>query len=93
MSIDLPNDLLRKERDDAKEKARRLQYVLETLLDWLEGFIVVLRVLLYAGSILTAWFYLKDHVLAIGICSALTAAHLLMEARAKVQEKQKEVRK
>lgn len=93
MSIDLPTDLLRKERDEAKDKNRKLEGILRNLLDWLEGFVVALRVTLYFGSILLAWFYLHDHVLAVAIAIALTVAHLLMEAKVKVNQKQKELLK
>lgn len=75
-----------------KTKARRLETILVDLFEIVENAIVVLRVIIYVGSVLMAWFYLHDKTLAIAIIACLSVAHLLIEARYYVAKKKKEVR-
>ncbi len=86
-------DTIRAERDEAKSEVGKLKRMLGHLFDWLETAINILRAIIYAGSALMAWFYLHDKVLAVAIVCSLTISHLLMEAMAKVKEKQKELNK
>jgi ethanolamine utilization microcompartment shell protein EutL len=84
----MDTDELRK----AKNKARKLESILSDLFDACHTVILGLRVILYVGSVLMAWFYLKDKVLAVGIVSSLTVAHLLIAAKEYVQKKKLEMK-
>lgn len=74
-----------------REKAYRLERTLGELFDALDSFIMVLRFVLYVGSVLGAWFYVKDHALAVGIAASLTVAHLLIIAREYIAKKKKQI--
>lgn len=82
---------LRRDKDAAESKYRGLKYVLQDIFDKLDYAILILRFILYVGSVAGSWFYLKDKALAVGIVCSLTAAHVLISFREYLQEKKKEV--
>lgn len=76
---------------DLKQKNIRLTGVLQELFSALEKVVLALRVILYVGSVAFAWFYLKEHAMAVVIAASLTAAHLLIFFLEYVREKKQEV--
>ena len=84
---------LEQERNKFRDEANDVKDILESLISGLEKFITFFRVLLYGGSVAGAWFYLKDHALAIAIVSSLTAAHGLMEFKDWLRSKKEKLTK
>lgn len=54
-------------------------------------FIMFLRVIIYVTSIAGSWFYLENKILAVGIASSLTTAHLLIIIKDWINVKKNEV--
>lgn len=71
----------------------KLKNVLRDLFSALETAIIIVRMIVYIGSVALAWLYLNDKVLAVAIAISLTIAHLLMSFAEYVQEKKAEITK
>lgn len=89
----LTQEKLKDERDKYRNVANDVKSVLESLIHGLETFVLIFRFLLYVGSVALAWFYLKDRVLAVGIVSSLTVAHLLIEFKEWLRTKKEKLTK
>jgi hypothetical protein len=93
MTPDVTPETLRNERDKYKRETNDLKEILESLINGLEFFITIFRIILYLGSVGVAWFYLKDKALAIGIVSSLTAAHVLIQFKSWLRRKKDKLTK
>lgn len=74
-----------------RSKTTKLYCFVRDLLSTAQDAVDVIRAILYAGSVFGAWFYLKDHALAVAVACALTSAHVLMELKAFLERKEKQL--
>jgi hypothetical protein len=74
-----------------ESKNSNLRFILGDIFDKADSAVTVLRVILYVASVLGSWFYLHEKVLAIGIATSLTIAHLLIVLKDYLQEQKRKV--
>lgn len=84
---------------DAESKLRQaesandsLRSILQSLFDFLDGFVMFLRFVLYVGSVAGAWFYLHERALAVAIAVSITLVHALAYAREQIAIKKAKLR-
>ena len=75
---------------ELSNKTYKLKNLIEDIFDAILNCILVLRIIVYIGSVSWSWWWLKNPVLAIGIACALTIAHLSIVLSEYVKDKTRE---
>lgn len=90
-------ETLEKERRDLSSKncdlsnqTYRLKNIIEDILNAVSNCILVIRIIIYIGSVVWSWWWLKNPVLAIGIICSLTVAHLSIVLSEYIKDKTRE---
>ena len=75
---------------DLSTQTYKLKNIIEDVFNAILNCILVIRIIVYIGSVSWSWWWLKNPVLAIGIACALTIAHLSIMLSEYVKDKTRE---